>query len=276
MDIHPEYLKDREIVSDELDDVLFESEGPLIQSFPIMCGSSRGKAGLFKTQEKPAGARECAILKAIFIKQDMELGETTDILQRVENLQAKLKPAQVIVRVYILEGRNLQDENSDQPPDCFLKVKIGKDEQVTKEVITSADPAFYKRFEFTTTLPGSSNLEIAVWDKDKIGADDLVGVTHVDLERRFFSDAWKNYKNKPIEMRALTKPFEKGFFGRLVMWIDIVPVVEEKQNPSYAIAPQEKLDCELRVVIWQTQDVAFRDEVILNYLSIMLSEYVYL
>lgn len=264
MDVIPDWLKGREQYNDELEDLLFKSEGPMIQSFPIMSGSLRGKAGLFKTKDKPSGTRQCGVFKAIFIKEEKDDHEDHDqsviIKNRVKELEEKIKPVKVTVRVYVLEGRNLQEEGEDTPPDCFLKVKLGKEEQVDDRVVTSSDPAFYKRFEFVTTLPGSPNLEVAVWEKDKLSSE-LLGKTEIDLETRFFSEKWKHFNVKPIEMRALTKPLTKGYFGRLVMWVDIVPESEEKIYPSFPIAPPEKLECELRVIVWQTQDVAYRDEV---------------
>jgi len=43
------------------------------------------------------------------------------------------------------------------------------------------DPDFYEVFEFTTTLPGESQLRISCWDWDGLG-DDLIGHTVRDCD----------------------------------------------------------------------------------------------
>ncbi len=50
-------------------------------------------------------------------------------------------------------------------------------------------------------IPSRFNLEVGVMDWDRLGADDLVGMSKIDLENRFFSNEWKSMKFKPIEYR---------------------------------------------------------------------------
>lgn len=56
-----------------------------------------------------------------------------------------------------------------------------------------------------TELPGPSTLTIEVWDYDSFGFDDLIGITKIDLEDRFFNKKWLNLypDKKPIEERTL-------------------------------------------------------------------------
>lgn len=67
-----------------------------------------------------------------------------------------------------------------------LKVSIGKDlfddRENAVDDVTEVD--LYKLVEFNIELPGFSQLQIEVMDKDDIGSDDLIGKTIIDLEDR--------------------------------------------------------------------------------------------
>ena len=65
-----------------------------------------------------------------------------------------------------------------------------------------------------------------------------------------------------MESRNLTKPppFDEGTQGKLVMWIDLVPKIELKQRELVKIVPPSRYEMELRVIIWETQNCAFRDD----------------
>jgi hypothetical protein len=58
-----------------------------------------------------------------------------------------------------------------------------------------------KHYDFEGTFPGSSPLQVDVWDYDEIFGDDLIGTTLVDLEDRYFSMEWNALEAKPIEYR---------------------------------------------------------------------------
>lgn len=54
-------------------------------------------------------------------------------------------------------------------------------------------------------MPGASTLAIEVWDNDGFGFDDLIGITKIDLEDRYFNKKWIGLYpgKKPIEERTL-------------------------------------------------------------------------
>jgi hypothetical protein len=47
-------------------------------------------------------------------------------------------------------------------------------------------------YEIPTTLPGPSRLEIDMWDYDRLSANDFIGKTIIDLEDRWFEQAWQD------------------------------------------------------------------------------------
>jgi hypothetical protein len=50
-----------------------------------------------------------------------------------------------------------------------------------------------RMYEIPTTLPGPSRLEIDMWDYDRLSANDFIGKTVIDLEDRWFEQAWQDF-----------------------------------------------------------------------------------
>lgn len=66
------------------------------------------------------------------------------------------------------------------------------------------EPTFHKCYEFNVSFPGSPVIAIEAYDYDLFFGDDLIGVTKLDLDDRFFNKEWCGIENKPIEYRDLT------------------------------------------------------------------------
>ena len=132
----------------------------------------------------------------------------------------------VIIRVYVLKAFSLAHMDEDSPSDPYLKIKLGEQVQDNeKEYQTDkTDCDFYKMFEFKSMLPGSSQLQVQVWDKDFLVKDDLIGETIIDLENRFFSRRWRKLNYVPIETRDLKHPDSTANKGRIQLWVEIIPV----------------------------------------------------
>ncbi|XP_014219659.1 otoferlin [Copidosoma floridanum] len=63
-----------------------------------------------------------------------------------------------------------------------------------------------------------------------------------------------------VERRPLFNPKRPGLEqGKLEMWIDMFPVDELPAKPAVDISPQPPEECELRVIIWNTEDVPLVD-----------------
>lgn len=132
----------------------------------------------------------------------------------------------VIIRVYILQAFSLAQMDDDSLSDPYLKILLGDQVQDNaKEYQTDkTDCDFFKMFEFKSILPGSSQLQIQVWDRDFLVKDDLIGETVIDLENRFFSRRWRKLNFIPIETRDLRHPESSVNRGRVTLWVEIIPV----------------------------------------------------
>jgi Ca2+-dependent lipid-binding protein len=112
--------------------------------------------------------------------------------------------------LYVLKGKSLtpKDINTSDP---YLILKLGdtviNDKEGSLRPKTN-NPAFYTSYDLPVILPGSSALTIEVWDDDGFLSPDLIGITKIDLENRWFSKEWKEKypQIKPIEERTLFIP----------------------------------------------------------------------
>jgi C2 domain len=121
-------------------------------------------------------------------------------------------------------------------------------------------PQFFECFEIPLHFPQESQIVVSCMDWDKYSADDLIGKTTIDLEHRMFSDRWQQYKMKPIEHRSLWCPSSKAPQGVLKMYVDVLEAEEASRIPPDIIAPPQPLECEIRVIIWETEGTAFKDK----------------
>lgn len=167
-------------------------------------------------------------------------------------------------RVYILKGKSLTP-NDEKNSDPYLYIKCGSqtiDDE--KNVINDTNnPGFYKCFEIGASIPGASTLTIQIWDDDGVIGDDLIGETKIDLEERYFSKQWQEYnepsKKVPIEERVLTKKTSAAPQGILECWVELMTPKEAKMRPILDVRPFPKEPFELRIIVWGTKDVKFRD-----------------
>jgi hypothetical protein len=87
-------------------------------------------------------------------------------------------------------------------------VKCGKDkfDERQKYQLDTATPTFYKAYDFNVDFPGAPLLIIEAWDFDDFFGDDLIGITKLDLDNRFYNKEWSAIENKPVEYRNLYHP----------------------------------------------------------------------
>ena len=143
--------------------------------------------------------RECD-LDHLKIDEKLANLESDEILKRA--LLAQIK---CVIRVYFISAFDLSSRDNGSPSDPYLYLLCNN--KIVNErdnyQLDEPNPDFYKSYDFEGTFPGSSPLQIDVWDYDDIFGDDLIGTTILDLEDRYFSLEWQALDDKPIEYRQI-------------------------------------------------------------------------
>ena len=177
---------------------------------------------------------------------------------------AALLPQNVLVRAFVVRGKNLRPLDPSGLCDPYLKVELqgtnkrfGRRGDKVKETLS---PWFYKMFQFTTELPGCSQLQFNLFDWDRNGGDDLIGSNTVDLEDRWFSAQWQGdfAKMPPLEMRSLTNPDAVGNQGLLELWVEMYEANDTVPKPI-RMTPPPIVDIEMRVVVFKARNMVNKD-----------------
>lgn len=113
------------------------------------------------------------------------------------------------MRLYVLKGKSLtpKDNNTSDP---YLVISLGDKKITDKNSLRpkTCNPAFFTSYDFSVSIPGDAIMTIECWDDDGFDFPDLIGITKIDIENRYFSKEWhsKYPGMKPIEERTLFIP----------------------------------------------------------------------
>jgi hypothetical protein len=220
---------------------------------------------LSRGQTKQGSVFTAKAVDAGVIRGEFKLVEKSEASKPLLDMDRLRNPTRVVVRLYILRGR-VVPKDSNGLCDPYLCVTNGpstsykrRDDKAYKA--KTLEPEYYAYYEVPCTLPAQGEVTVAVWDWDRLGSDELVGVSKIDVAQRFFSPSWRALgPRKPVELRPLWHPTSSIPQGHLEMWVDIFTEEEARMSPPIIIGPPPALNFELRVVVWDTKDVAFRDE----------------
>lgn len=169
---------------------------------------------------------------------------------------------EVIIRVYILEIRDLVQKDILSKNDPYIKIYFGGEKKFDEQKYHHNDVDkvnWYKYYDILTVFPGDSTLKIEVWDYNPIFKDELIGETSVDLEDRYFNNDWQNLRFKPIETRKLSHPDIIGQQGNLLMWVEIFDKKDSLNMTPWQICPEPISKIELRLIIWETEGMRMAD-----------------
>lgn len=112
---------------------------------------------------------------------------------------------------------------------------------------------------FNTTLPGSSILEIEVWDHNDFFSDAFIGKTSVDIEDRFYDPNWLKLTDKPIETHDLIDQTSPGYKGNVSFWMEIIDKEQLKTLKKWDITQRPPWKLQMRLIVWETEDLPMVD-----------------
>ena len=256
----PEYMRGRETYENELEDALIRNKPYYSQT--IVKGQSRGKTGWFK--KKVTNTEQVTgIFKWITVVETPD-HDTTALYEEYKRF---LTPVEQVWRIYILKAKSLtpMDKINSDP---YLYIRWGKHviDDSQNCLSDTNNPGFYKWFDIPATIPGASVLSIRIFDYDGFSRNDIIGKTKIDLEERYFSKDWQSYNQgkdvkMPIEERTLMLKTSAAPQGVLEWWVELMTPKEAKNRPKVDIRPFPIKEFELRVIVWGTKDVTFKDSI---------------
>ena len=254
------YLKGRREFQDDLEDKIFIGGYTAVNSVEIFSGNQRQNDSIFRTISNKQSI--VGNFKFLFVRANrpdlVSPNKISDFLRKVT------RPRDYIARVYILRGLQITSINDNDNPKTYLKFiynhdQVEVDKDSTREGLY---PEYYRTKSFyINELPGTAKLRIEIWEQTLIGGvfgNEILGYTEIDLEERHFSIKWNTMEKKPVEKRNIKNDL-LGSRGRLEMWIDILPA--KTKEPFTVIYPKLQMPYELRVIVWETKDCVFKDEI---------------
>jgi hypothetical protein len=249
-DFLPEYLVGRERL-----DIALETD-PRYEMFPFenveMYTGQVGGQKLFGNDRRQVGT-----LKGLWKLNDVGSAEKNPFGPGLKSL---VVTRTVSCRLYVLGGYVAVATDLDGSSDPYLIVKLGREKRSTRKNYckNTLKPKFHESFEFISRLPGPSKLEVQVWDYDGIG-DDLIGITIIDIEDRWFSRDWRRLRMKPLERRQLANPRSRASYGNIKCWVDMMTKDDARSVPMVDISLPPVQKFELRLIVWDAKDVVIKD-----------------
>lgn len=259
----PRYLKGRKVLPSTLEEFL---ETTPFETYELIRGQ---KNGLLGSTVKVVGKFK-GLIRILASPDEPPLFDLAQLLN----------PKGYRVRLYVLRALKLtaMDMGFGGRPglsDPYLKAVLGKEKFDDREnhIDDVVDADLYKVIEFNTELPGAGLLDVAVYDYDDFGGDDLIGRTVIDLEDRWFDNRWQKlgmenrtesmdgyrWQTKPLEKRPLYNPSSMQPQGYLECWVDILNPAEANAFPPEDVSLPPRVPFEIRIVIWKTKDVVAMD-----------------
>eukprot|EP00756_Hemistasia_phaeocysticola_P010358 Hpha_TRINITY_DN15011_c1_g3::TRINITY_DN15011_c1_g3_i4::g.126376::m.126376 len=181
----------------------------------------------------------------------------------------KLEEVNVTARVYVISCSNLTS-NDGIPPgknDPYIILEAGNADGVSYRIAdkegrkaNTCDPKFYKHYDIPVVLPRDCKLKVSVADWDRIGSDDTIGSTTINLDDRWYSE-WRAKVPWHTETRNLYKSGGTTGVpeGTIEMWVELIRTEKIPKTPVLKIAPPPPEKYELRAVVWKVSGCIMDD-----------------
>ena len=247
-----------------------ELKPPTYRDIQFFRGRQAGFTVLEKMLSNDLSAQvEAGVLKA-YTSACLSAHKKRSILPSFSALYSKA----YIARIYVYRAINLVplDKWIGTLLDPYLVVRNGSAvsrEGYTHMISTRSyesyedcyNPSIYTCFELDTKLPLENDIEIFVWSKSMAG-DELIGSTTIDIERRLLDAEWSDWNRlhqTPREMRDLKNYSSKVSQGKIELRLELVERDWAKIHPPQNIAPPPPIEYELRLILWNTEQIKVGD-----------------
>lgn len=219
---------------------------------------------------RPAVGRVKARLDLVELDSHDEIDIGKVRLTSLRSFGRLFVPTEVVVRVYVLRGINLQQVGSECNPYLTCKFYGGFPDFYSHKhepVKDSDNPNFFHMFESRVKMPGGA---IRIEVKDRIlpevsvpfkypmwiaedgqnrigmksgefpvnvgnlglGWSETIGETLIDLDARWYNSAWRSLKKAPVETRSLLSEESSNMKGQLELFVDIFDAKEVDKHPK--------------------------------------------
>eukprot|EP01053_Blabericola_migrator_P009690 Blabericola_migrator_1__9689@NODE_52_length_16271_cov_146_860775_g48_i0_p1_GENE_NODE_52_length_16271_cov_146_860775_g48_i0NODE_52_length_16271_cov_146_860775_g48_i0_p1_ORF_typecomplete_len3312_score546_95C2/PF00168_30/7_3e16C2/PF00168_30/0_75MORN/PF02493_20/3_1e02MORN/PF02493_20/38MORN/PF02493_20/0_12MORN/PF02493_20/0_29MORN/PF02493_20/15MORN/PF02493_20/44MORN/PF02493_20/3_7e02MORN/PF02493_20/1_9MORN/PF02493_20/0_00039MORN/PF02493_20/0_71PipA/PF07108_11/1_4PipA/PF07108_11/1_1e03_NODE_52_length_1 len=91
--------------------------------------------------------------------------------------------ARSVVKLFVVEGRNMKDQDTIGSMDPYVIVSYGASKKKTKPIKSGGSNCKFNKTLMFPEERGIDKLKVEVWDSDRIGKDDLVGVGEVSMAK---------------------------------------------------------------------------------------------
>lgn len=219
---------------------------------------------------RPAVGRVKARLDLVELDShdDIDIGKVR--LTSLRSFGRVFVPTEVVVRVYVLRGINLQQNGSECNPYLTCKFYGGFPDFYTQKhdpVKDSDSPNFFQMFESRVKMPGGAiRIEVKdrilpevsvpfkypMWIADDgqnrigvksgefpvnvgnlgLGWSENIGETVIDLDARWYNSSWRSLKKSPVEVRALRSEDSANMKGQLELFVDVFDAKEVDKHPK--------------------------------------------
>ena len=215
------------------------------------------------------------------VKARLDLVEVDSTKNKSEVKKARLSslrsfgrvfvPTEVVVRVYVLRGINLQQIGSACNPYLTCRFYGGYPDFISHKhdpVMDDDNPNFFQMFQSRVKMPGGAirievkdrmlpeitlpvsypkfleggGYRVGLASKDipvnvgklGFGWSETIGETMIDLDARWYNSAWRSLAQTPVEMRSLfsDESASANLKGHLEMFVDIFDASEVDRRPK--------------------------------------------
>ena len=210
-----------------------------------------------------------SLLKEFHVPYDADSFKFSEVDKEI------LKSVDVLIRIYVIDALFVKSLDFNSENDSYLVLDFnGKETKGESRIDDRNNPRYFSTFQFEHKLPGPSDIKIKFYDYDPIKFDEFIGETVIDVERRFFDQRWRGFKNHPIETRGIFHPSSSIDVGTVRLFVEVWDK-NRPVPPVVKIKPRAKTKLQLRVIIWEVWDVPAQDfeDVSDLYLTVSLPEF---